>query len=516
VRRIPGLATALAAPFLVGAAPIVALWLANRVEFEPAVMAGPLFAVWIVAAIVLAIAWTLSRSVGVAALCSALFVGVVVFFGDQLDVAARFSTRSRAEGLIGPIAVIDIALLGVALAGITWLGRRRGFEGRDAARALAVGAIAWILLAATRAPRPIEAGGAAAGEYLLGADAAEPAAPTLPPLVASPGMTLPDVYWIILDGYTRADVLAEVYGLDNEPFLDALRDRGFVVADGSYSNYPATHLSLGSTLQMRYLTPELAARRPLRDYVELIRDGEVQERFKSLGYRYVLVRSIWQGTADSPLADVRLGLGPAFGGEFTAAVVERSLVRAVAPPTSVAASHLAAFDDLETIPDDPAPTFTMAHMVLPHPPFVLDRDGRILSNVATLTGSWARTEDRAGYAEQVRFANRRFLEMIDSIRADSAAPPIVIVQGDHGVFGAHYEVDDVRRSRVARLAILNAYLVPDAMRSRLYPSISPVNSFRLVLSVLGGQDPVLLPDRHFAYDGPARDGFEEVEASIAP
>jgi hypothetical protein len=40
----------------------------------------------------------------------------------------------------------------------------------------------------------------------------------------------PDVYYFILDSYTRADLLKEAYGYDNSPFLDALRERGFYVA----------------------------------------------------------------------------------------------------------------------------------------------------------------------------------------------------------------------------------------------------------------------------------------------
>ena len=40
----------------------------------------------------------------------------------------------------------------------------------------------------------------------------------------------PDIYVILLDGYPRSDVLEYAFALDNEPFLDALTDRGFEVA----------------------------------------------------------------------------------------------------------------------------------------------------------------------------------------------------------------------------------------------------------------------------------------------
>ena len=39
----------------------------------------------------------------------------------------------------------------------------------------------------------------------------------------------PDIYYIILDGYGRADVLKDEYGYDNSDFLGTLREAGFVI-----------------------------------------------------------------------------------------------------------------------------------------------------------------------------------------------------------------------------------------------------------------------------------------------
>jgi hypothetical protein len=346
------------------------------------------------------------------------------------------------------------------------------------------------------------------------------AAPIIAPPVAigqpAPVTSLPDVYYVILDGYTRADVLDEVYDFDNEPFTGDLESRGFFVAADSYSNYPATYLSLASSLNERYVTPELVARRAQGEYRELIQNGAVPAAFKALGYRYVLVRSVWEGTARSPLADDLLGQGSAFGSEFAAGVVERSVFGGLVPQASVADSHLSAFAALEQLPDQAGPTFTFAHIILPHPPYVLDRNGNIVLRTAALRGSWAGEENRRGYLEQLRYANRRFIEVLDGIVARSSVPPIVVVQGDHGVFGATFETDQSRRATAARLAILNAYLVPDQMRRELYTSISPVNSFRVILSGLAGQDPALLDDRFFYYEDERPGPFVEVSPDFDP
>jgi hypothetical protein len=81
----------------------------------------------------------------------------------------------------------------------------------------------------------------------------------------------PDIYYIILDAYGRADVLQEMFGYDNTPFLGSLEAKGFYVAECSQSNYGQTMLSLTSSLNFDYLdsltsslTPDEDTRAPLR------------------------------------------------------------------------------------------------------------------------------------------------------------------------------------------------------------------------------------------------------------
>ncbi|RKX21330.1 MAG: hypothetical protein DRP51_04370, partial [Candidatus Zixiibacteriota bacterium] len=65
--------------------------------------------------------------------------------------------------------------------------------------------------------------------------------------------SLPDIYFIMLDGYARADILRQIYRYDNSEFLDFLHQRGFHIAGQSRSNYCQTLLSLSSTFNMIYL-----------------------------------------------------------------------------------------------------------------------------------------------------------------------------------------------------------------------------------------------------------------------
>ncbi|HJR91180.1 MAG TPA: hypothetical protein VJ938_01925, partial [Acidimicrobiia bacterium] len=63
----------------------------------------------------------------------------------------------------------------------------------------------------------------------------------------------PDVYFVVLDGYARSDVLQEIYGFDNRVFEGMLRSNGFEVAENATANYSVTHFSLASTLGMDYV-----------------------------------------------------------------------------------------------------------------------------------------------------------------------------------------------------------------------------------------------------------------------
>ncbi len=70
--------------------------------------------------------------------------------------------------------------------------------------------------------------------------------------------TRPDIYYIILDGYGRTEVLRKDFDFDNSSFVQALTDRGFYVAICSQSNYAYTLPSLGSSLNLDYLDAHMA------------------------------------------------------------------------------------------------------------------------------------------------------------------------------------------------------------------------------------------------------------------
>ncbi|MCE7861727.1 MAG: hypothetical protein DYG86_18320, partial [Chloroflexi bacterium CFX2] len=121
-----------------------------------------------------------------------------------------------------------------------------------------------------------------------------------------------------------------------------------------------------------------------------------------------------------------------------------------------------------------------------------------------------------GYAEQTQFINQLTLQAVDAILQNSARPPIIIIQGDHGPGGytnLNIEEESCHRERGS---ILNAYYFPNQDYASLSPDVTPVNTFRIIFNQYFGTELPLLENHvYFSYwDDPynfieVTDGLDE-------
>jgi hypothetical protein len=165
------------------------------------------------------------------------------------------------------------------------------------------------------------------------------AAQTTTTLQPPEGQQLPDVYFIIVDGYARADTLRRVYDVDNGPFVQFLEDKGFYVAQDARSNYAQTGLSVASTLNMEYvdtLVPGLTDDSTGRESLwKLIQHSEVRRQLESLGYVTVAFSTGLAGTewtdADYYLTagSVDEDLGLVGTSPFESLLIQTSLLRVI-------------------------------------------------------------------------------------------------------------------------------------------------------------------------------------------
>lgn len=413
-------------------------------------------------------------------------------------VLATFNYRSLSLALEGAgvrtlvrlVIWLLAAAVVVALAG--WLSRRPGVR-RFAALA---GAVLVIVPTVQLAVLEVQAA----------ADATEPATSPAPG-----GFTEhPDIYYIVPDGYGRADVLADHIGHDGSAFLDELRGRGFVVPAAATANYPMTYLSMAATLDMDYVVeagPEALTGDRSPYYHRLQGGSALHQRLRDEGYRYAHAPpGTWEGSQCSGMEDLcvepvsRRGatawLGEAEWAllQLTPAgtVAERLLTewldRPFADPAHVARTvHDAGLD---------GPAFVQIHMLQPHPPFLFDARCRsVPQDDHRLTDF--RPEQTGEYMEALQCTNRQLLELLDAIEDDA----VVVIQTDHGPgFGIRWSApfgewsDRLVRER---FTVLSAVRLPERCRGSVPDELSGVNVFRVVVACLEGREPDLLPDRWF-------------------
>lgn len=334
----------------------------------------------------------------------------------------------------------------------------------------------------------------------------------------------PDIYYIVLDGYGRADVLRDVYRFDNGGFLRDLERRGFRVAARARSNYQQTYPSLASSLNLTYLDRLATVQPPSRRVMQyLIEHAALVESLKTAGYRVVVFPTHYAATATAPLADV-MGDNHAVAPWVPPLVAQTPLW--LLPPVRRVQHEQhrrTVIETLERLPelsDVPRPRFVFAHVLSPHPPFVLGADPTPAQPYMINDGSHfpgSRADYLTGYASQVRRLNPLLQRMLDRLLVPTRPAPVVILQGDHGpgstLDWSSFDSTDHRE----RSGILAAYLVPDAVKARLYDEVTPVNAWRIILRGALGADYDTLPDA--SYYAPWTQPFEFQQApdeSAAP
>lgn len=305
----------------------------------------------------------------------------------------------------------------------------------------------------------------------------------------------PDIYILIMDSYGRSDVIDELYGVDNSEFLTFLEEKGFYVASQSRSNYIQTNLSISSLLNYGYVIPENPpdTTSEFSDYIKkTIMDNKLFSFLQEKGYTTVALQSEYSIT-EIQNADIyfqsNIGFNDIERLMITNSVLNLELsIRTKLFYQGHRQRLFYNFDKLNTLPILPGPKVVFAHLLLPHPPFIFDQEGnpvKITRSYTIWDGDKFEGSDEeylTGYKNQLLFTNTLLESTIQTIINQSSQQPIIILQGDHGP-GAYLNWNSFEKSCLwERTGILNAYYVPNTIKQELYPSITPVNSFRIILN----------------------------------
>jgi len=211
--------------------PVLALLGSNIREVKSDVVYRPLLISILFATLVLGVAWLILRERTKAALVATLFIFVFFTYGHVYEIARHYGFMYYFGG--------PHVLLGVLSLVLFLFGARYILKAKDHANLIR----ALTLIGAFLILYPLIQIG------IFHSQQESAPAPLEAKTQASQG---PDIYYIILDGYSRQDSI-EAFGGDNTGFIKGLEDTGFYVASCSRSNYRGTLLSLTSSLNLDYI-----------------------------------------------------------------------------------------------------------------------------------------------------------------------------------------------------------------------------------------------------------------------
>ena len=476
-------------PIAISAYPVLTLLATNAGQVDPDAGVRPLLASVLFGGLLYFILWLFFRQVHKAAFLTTLWLALFFSYGHvYIYLEEKYPDSKYTLWLaVGWIVLFVIALFWATRPKLTFVSAAATLN--TVALALLVMSV-WQIIPEVQ---PRSAHALALPDAPIQTDLVRPAPP-------------PDVYLFLLDSYGRADLLKQAYGFDISDFLNGLEERGFFVAECSQSNYVRTEISMASALNMQYLQdlsekfePENTGRRLLWDS---LKHNAVRYNFESMGYETITFETgfEWLNIEDS---DHFMSPPPVSSGmtEFESLFLRTTLARYAQDWGWVDPDHLLgvvhrdrfnhAFNSIDDIARMPQPTFAYVHLISPHPPFVFDANG----NPTYPPDFW--NEQRVypanlykkGYVNQAQFLNKKLLQAVDTIQTESDAPPIIIIMGDHGPW---------LQPKEKRMWILAALYLP-GHEDKLYPTITPVNFFRLVFnSYFGGKYDMLEDVSYFS------------------
>jgi hypothetical protein len=328
-----------------------------------------------------------------------------------------------------------------------------------------------------------------------------------------------NIYYILIDSYSRQDVLQSVYHVDDSAFISDLTNLGFVVPNCTLSNYDRTALSVTSSLNMNYLDTlgfkldPTATVSNSAQFAESIHHSLVRSQLESLGYKTVTFKSVnpyididdsdyyydffknnsYLDSLESRNFQDLLFQSTWLRGIFQLQATDPGLYQKIPsqiiqffdPTASVLQSRefttyqqdQYALDRLENTYTIPDKIFVYAHLFTTHQPLVYNADGSF-RGISPQNGK--------AYADAAVFVEKRMIQVVKTILDNSNPKPIIIIQGDHSY------VEGSKRNR-----ILNAYYLPGVSSATIYAHITPVNTFRTIFNQYFGGNYPLLPDKSF-------------------
>lgn len=320
---------------------------------------------------------------------------------------------------------------------------------------------------------------------------------------------LPDIYYIILDGYARSDTMKDIIGYDNSGFIESLRQKGFYVAEQSHSNYNFTYGSLTSSLNFDYLESLAGENTASDNIISLLlfwlSNNRAMYFLNTQGYTTIVFSSGYYPVEHIETDTLMQPVG--WLNNFEDELLKATPLKLVINKNLYEMHRqriLYQFQFIPQVEDQASPRFVFAHILAPHQPYVFMADGSPynadqdfrLNEGDDVAPQLERQVAIQGYHNQAIFISSQAEILVEKL-LQLDPQPIIILQSDHGS-SVYYSGSDVNETNIPeRYGILNAYYFPGQDYSKLYASVTPVNTFRIIFNQYFGTQFDLLEDQSY-------------------
>lgn len=344
----------------------------------------------------------------------------------------------------------------------------------------------------------------------------------------------PDIYFLMLDGLARQDVLDVMFDIDISEFVEELRRDGFIVADRALGAHPNTLLSFPAVLEQDYQVLPGDPGPPKTNEKQIAKmagANRTQETLRANGYHFISAGSGELLCNPSPVSHIETCVEEWFSSAIHQVSIREQILH-MTPflgiehhgllPESIASWLLGTsqrwnqesaggkgflvgdiLDAVESVRADgiSKPLFIAAHMKHTHPPFTLDEHCNYRDLGLRVTkGEW---DDVTGYQYSIECAAKQIRALIDHV--DPSA--VIVLQSDHGpVEGDPHSLTDfgdpdgptVPIGKVwARAAVFSAVRLPAHCRSFVPDTYAGVTTFKVVFGCLSGNLEIPEPEKTY-------------------
>jgi Sulfatase len=308
----------------------------------------------------------------------------------------------------------------------------------------------------------------------------------------------PDIFFIVFDEYMSSKGLSEYFNFNNRVIDSLFTSAGFYTSSGSKSNYNMTAFSLASTFNYNYLDLQkgdnTVSHNTFLKASTTFKENRLTSFLTRQGYDIINY-----GCFD--LENAILHTKPYFESLSTDMIDNQTIISRIKKDIGWNFAIKNIFNGQFKIPKDykrnkeyhlyrnnfnieqtlkeltrpgNKPRFIYAHIMLPHDPYFFDSTGNFVSDTAILQGKINRGN---AYISQLIYSNKLLSKIIQAALTKTNRERVVIIEGDHG-FGFH----DDTTFKDREFKNLNEYYFSDLDYHSLYSSVSPVNTFRIVLN----------------------------------